>query len=156
MKFKDKYEISPEFESLFSFKTKEEELEHEAKMIMFRFFSELENFAGQHPIKKKELAKAIQTSASYITQLYQGDKLVNLPTLAKIQDAYNLTFEIKAKRNSENYNVFVKEMYSKMNPQEQRIDEKNYKLFISKKPDYNNNYYDIHPNKIIVKSLKGA
>jgi hypothetical protein len=33
--------------------------------------------------------------------LYRGDKLINLLTLAKIQDAYNITFEIKAKLNTE-------------------------------------------------------
>jgi transcriptional regulator with XRE-family HTH domain len=103
MKFKDKYNIAPEFESLFTSKSKEDELEHEAKMIMFRFLSELEKLNSEKPLKKKDLAKAINTSASYITQLYRGDKLANLLTLAKIQEAYNLTFEIKAKLNSENY-----------------------------------------------------
>ena len=75
MKFKEKYNINSDFEDLFSFNSKEEELEHEAKMIMFRFLSELEKLNGK-PIKKKELAKAIETSPSFITQLYQGDKII--------------------------------------------------------------------------------
>ena len=103
MKFKEKYNINSDFEDLFSFKSKEEELEHEAKMIMFRFLSELEKLNGK-PIKKKELAKAIATSPSFITQLYQGDKIINLPTLAKIQEAFDITFEITAKQNNQNYN----------------------------------------------------
>jgi transcriptional regulator with XRE-family HTH domain len=102
MKFKEKYNITPEFENLFTSKSKEEELEHEAKMIMMRFLSELEKLNYEKPLKKKDLAKAINTSPSYITQLYRGDKLINLITLAKIQDAFNITFEIKAKLNSEN------------------------------------------------------
>jgi len=61
MKFNKKYNISPEFENLFTFKSKEEELEHEAKMIMFRFLSELEKLNVKKPTKKKELAKAIGT-----------------------------------------------------------------------------------------------
>ncbi len=81
MKFKDKYNIGPGFEDLFSFKNKEEELEHEAKMIMFRFLSELDKVFAEKPIRKKDLAAAIKTSASFITQLYQGNKLVNLLTL---------------------------------------------------------------------------
>jgi transcriptional regulator with XRE-family HTH domain len=101
MKFKDKYNIAPEFEGLFTEKNKEEELEHEAKMIMFRFLNELEKMNSEKPIKKKDLAIALNTSASFITQLYRGDKLINLLTLAKIQDAYNITFEIKAKLNTE-------------------------------------------------------
>lgn len=103
MKFKEKYNINSDFEDLFSFKSKEEELEHEAKMIMFRFLSELEKLNGK-PIKKKELAKAIETSPSFITQLYQGDKIINLSTLAKIQEAFDITFEITAKQNNQNYN----------------------------------------------------
>jgi transcriptional regulator with XRE-family HTH domain len=99
MKFENKYDVAPGVEHLFEFKNKEEEWEHEAKMIMFRFFSELEKINNSKPIKKKELAKAIGTSASFVTQLFQGDKLVNLTTLAKIQEAYDITFEIRAKKN---------------------------------------------------------
>ncbi len=101
MKFKEKFNINAEFEGLFTEKSKEEELEHEAKMIMFRFLNELEKMNSEKPIKKKDLAIALNTSASFITQLYRGDKLINLLTLAKIQDAYNITFEIKAKLNTE-------------------------------------------------------
>jgi transcriptional regulator with XRE-family HTH domain len=100
MKFKEKFNINAEFEGLFTEKSKEEELEHEAKMIMFRFLNELEKMNSEKPIKKKDLAKSLNTSASFITQLYRGDKLINLLTLAKIQDAYNITFEIKAKLNT--------------------------------------------------------
>jgi len=53
MKFKEKYNIDPEFESVFTEKSKEEELEHEAKMIMFRFLNELEKMNSDNPIKKR-------------------------------------------------------------------------------------------------------
>jgi len=99
MKFKDKYTIQPEFEELFSFKSKEEELEHEAKLLMFRFLSELEKLNGDRPMKKKDLAIALGTSPSYVTQFFRGDKVINLSTLAKIEKAYNITFEIRASQN---------------------------------------------------------
>lgn len=136
MNFKDKYDIAPGFENLFSFENKEEELEHEAKMIMFRFLSELEKLNHGRPIKKKELAKAIETSASYVTQLYQGDKLINLLTLAKIQDAYDLTFEIKAKANTENYKEEVEQNYQGFVLQNSWVDENSYWDYINGKPDY--------------------
>lgn len=136
MKFKDKYNIAPEFESLFTSKSKEDELEHEAKMIMFRFLSELEKLNSEKPLKKKDLAKAINTSASYITQLYRGDKLANLLTLAKIQEAYNLTFEIKAKLNSENYSEEIEHNQSKFISRDSWIDENGYWVYISTNPDY--------------------
>ena len=106
MKFKDKYNISSEFENLFSFDNDKEELEHEARMIMFRFLSELEaiNDSGIS-IKKKELAEKLGVSPSYITQLFNGNKLLNFTLLAKIQEAFNITFEIKARPNESLYSV---------------------------------------------------
>jgi transcriptional regulator with XRE-family HTH domain len=105
MKFKDKYSISSEFENLFTFNSEKEELEHEAKMIMFRFLSELENINDSGITKKKELAEKLGVSASYITQLFNGNKLMNFTLLAKIQEAFNITFEIKARPNESLYAV---------------------------------------------------
>jgi len=101
MKFKEKYDVAKGFENLFEFDSKEAELEHEAKMIMFRFLSELERLHENQPMAKKNIAEAIGTSPSYITQIFQGNKLINLITLAKLQEAYNFTFEIKAVPNAE-------------------------------------------------------
>lgn len=156
MKFKDKYNVAPEYETLFDFKNKEEELEHEAKMIMFRFLSELEKLSGENPIKKKELAKAIATSPSFVTQLYQGDKLINLLTLAKIEDAYNLTFEIKAKYNTENYKEEVEQNYQSFAPHNNWFDENGYGcwIYVNKSPDYKKT--DVEPASISNTSLKVA
>jgi len=136
MKFKDKYNIEPGFEDLFSFNNKEEELEHEAKMIMFRFLSELDKLFIEKPIKKKDLAKAINTSSSYITQLYHGDKVINLLTLSKIQEAYNLTFEIKAKLNSENYKEEIENSNHQFKSTNSCVDTNGYWLYVSKTSDY--------------------
>lgn len=145
MKFKEKYTLAAGFENLFSFKNKEEELEHEAKMIMFRFLSELEKIAGEKPIKKKELAKAIHTSPSYVTQLFRGDKLVNLLTLAKFQDFYDITFHIEARFNAENYKKEVEQNYGHLMPASNTPDDNGYWVYMSKNPDYN--YNDVDPFK---------
>lgn len=100
MKFKEKYDVNEEDQNLFEFKSKEEEYEHEAKMLMFKFLSEIEKINDSKKSSKKQLATAIGTSASYITQLYNGNKLINLLTLAKLQDVYNIEFEIKAISNN--------------------------------------------------------
>jgi transcriptional regulator with XRE-family HTH domain len=135
MKFKDKYHISPEFESLFAFKSKEEETEHEAKMLMFRFLNELEKIQGDKPLKKKDLAKAIGTSASYITQLYRGDKLINLLTLAKIQDAYGITFQIKAIPRLESYKTEIENMHPDFISGNQLAAENKHEAYITKRPE---------------------
>lgn len=106
MKFKDKYNVNNEFEGLFTFKNEKQELDHEARMIMFRFLSELENLnKSENVLKKKELAQKLGVSASYITQIFSGAKLANFNLLAKIQNAFNITFEIKARPNDTWYSV---------------------------------------------------
>ncbi len=62
MKFSEKFDITPGYESLFNAESKEEETEHEAKMIMFRFLSELEKLNNEKPVRKKEPAKAVYPS----------------------------------------------------------------------------------------------
>lgn len=106
MKFKDRYNIAPEFESLFAFKNENEEIEHEAKMIMTRFLSEIEKLHDA-PIVKKDLAKKLGTSASFITQLFNGDKLISLTMLAKLQKAYDITFDIGATPNNFDYSESI-------------------------------------------------
>jgi transcriptional regulator with XRE-family HTH domain len=106
MKFKDKYVISKEFENLFSFQDEKEELDHEARMLMFRFLSEIEkNNIGSKILKNKDLAKKLGVSPSYITQLLRGDKLMNLTMLAKIQKVFDITFEIRARENESLYSA---------------------------------------------------
>lgn len=104
MKFKDKYKISDEFEDIFSFNSEEEELEYDAQMLTFKFLEELEKCQVNYSkFKKKDLAKALEKSPSFISQLYSGEKLMSFNLLAKIQKAFNISFEIKAKRNSLDY-----------------------------------------------------
>ena len=111
MKFNEKFTVEPGFEKLFAFPSKEEELAHEARMMMFRFLSELEKLNNGKALRKKDLAKAIGTSPSFITQLFQGDKLVSLLTLAKLQDAYDFRYKIEATPNKDNYTLQVEQAY---------------------------------------------
>ena len=86
----------PEIDDLFEFSSEKAEDQHEARMIMFRFLSEIERFSDEKRGFKKKLAKSIKKSSSYITQLFNGDKLVNLITLAKFQKQLGIKFKITA------------------------------------------------------------
>lgn len=89
-----KNNTNPEFENLFSFISKEEEIEHEAKMLMFHFLDKIQEKADEKELNRKDLAQKIGTSASYITQLFRGDKLINLTSLAKFQKELGFKFTI--------------------------------------------------------------
>jgi len=118
MKFKERYNISNEFDDIFSFSNEEEELEHDAQMLTYKFLDEIEKCYFNGPkIRKKDLAKSLGKSTSFISQLYSGDKLLNFPLLAKIQKALNINFEIKAKVLSTDYiqnspNINIKGFYN--------------------------------------------
>jgi hypothetical protein len=95
MSFNEHNNISPDFADLFSFSSEKEELKHDAKMIMFRFLSEIDRMS-ENELLQKDYAAAMKTSASFVNQLFKGDKLANLVTIAKLQKAFNVIFDIKA------------------------------------------------------------
>ncbi len=72
-------------------------LAHETRMVQFRFLSEIDRLMDERNFSKKELAKAIGTSPSYITQLFKGTKPLNLETIAKFQKIFGVKFDVEAK-----------------------------------------------------------
>mgnify|MGYP005848743837 FL=1 len=91
-------EIKNEFQKLFE-KTPEEQIEHRAHMFSLIFLSEAQKAMDRRGWTRKRLAEEIGTSASYLTQLYRGDRLLNFKTLAKIEQALDLEYQISEKKN---------------------------------------------------------
>jgi hypothetical protein len=103
----NKPEVNEEYQDLFAFKDKEEEIEHKAQMISYRILSEVEKVCEEKKINKKELATLVGSSPSYITQLFRGAKHVNMDIMARFEDALELCFEIKSRYDSESHSDFV-------------------------------------------------
>ncbi len=103
MKYKNKYNLPDEFADLFDTLTEEDQIEIDAQMLSFKFLEAVEKHCEPKKLKKKEIAEAIGKSQSFISQVYSGDKLLNMTLLAKLQKAFNITFDIKAAQNSLNY-----------------------------------------------------
>lgn len=101
MNFNSNNDIQKAFNDLFKSRDEKEDIDFQAHMIMFRFLSEIEILTEERKMTRKELAQRIGTSASYITQLYRGNKLLNLETIAKLQKVFDITFDIKANANAE-------------------------------------------------------
>jgi transcriptional regulator with XRE-family HTH domain len=94
------YSIENELkDALLNFSTEHEnfDLPHETRMVMYRFLSEIERLLDEHNLNRKELSQKIGTSASFLTQLFRGNKILNLETVAKFQNVFDVIFEIKAK-----------------------------------------------------------
>src|ERR1700754_4071078 len=100
--------IEPEFEDLFSFSNKKEKLDHRAQMISYRILSEIEKICDEKNIKMKDLAAMVDTSASYITQLFRGNKQINTAFMAKCEEAFNMSFNFLIHCENKENNEFIK------------------------------------------------
>lgn len=100
-KLKNNEEIKNAFDQFFGQISEQDQLENDANLLMFRFLSIIEARCEELGWNRKQLAQKVGTSASYITQLFRGDKLVNMLTLAKFQKALGLEFEIAEKKSYE-------------------------------------------------------
>lgn len=149
---KDYSEIKKSFDEIFSFNGNyDDQIENDAHLIMAKFLSEIEKSMAEKKILKKTLAEKIGTSASYLTQLFRGHKLINLITLAKIQKELEIEFNIYATDSNINlkqYTIppsisldkFLNDMSE--NPKKLLVIHSNLSKLGSVKPEYDNYNYD--------------
>lgn len=88
--------IHEAFDALFDDFTDEERLEQEGRMIGFAFLSEVERVLEDRGMKRKDFAKAIGVSGSFITQLFTGEKPLSDKHKAMFQRALGIRFTITA------------------------------------------------------------
>lgn len=81
----------------FNQQTEAEKQENRASLLSLIFMSWIDNEMEKQNMSKKELALKVGTSASYITQLFRGDKKPNWNILAKMEDALGIEFSINIK-----------------------------------------------------------
>lgn len=98
-------EIRKEFQKLFE-KSPEEQVEHRAQLLSYIFLSEVQKVMDRKGWTRKQLAEEIGTSASYLTQLFRGDRLLNFKTVAKIEGALNIRFEINVAESAESSIIY--------------------------------------------------
>ena len=111
MNLNSKEGIQKMFSETFLQKDQNEEIVHSEKMIMYRFLSEVERLADERGMNKKKLAASVGKSPSYITQLFRGNKIINLEMIAKFQNVFNVVFCITAESQEiSSYNKDNKEI----------------------------------------------
>ena len=71
------------------------DLDHEARMVSYRFLSVVDQRMEELGWNFKQLADALGTSKSHVTQLFNGSRLLNMKTAAKLQRVLDIEFEIK-------------------------------------------------------------
>ncbi|QEM08741.1 helix-turn-helix domain-containing protein [Mucilaginibacter rubeus] len=84
-----------EFEDLLSFNDESEQLEHDATLLSLKFISEINELMLENGIRsKKEMANLLGKTPSFVTQLFNGDKKLNMDILAKFQKVLRTEFSI--------------------------------------------------------------
>lgn len=87
--------LKEKFNSLFSNISEKERFDIDAKVLMFRFLEIVEEERKQKNLSRKDLAESMGVSPAFVSQLFNGDKLLNLVHLAKLQNSLGLEFEIR-------------------------------------------------------------
>ena len=77
-----------------SFKNEDEIIDFNASILSLEFTDLIEELMKNNDINKAQLARKLKTSKSYITQLFSGDKLINLKLLARIQRIFKVKFVV--------------------------------------------------------------
>ena len=85
MNMSSKRPVQEIFMETIAFTNDKERLDFEAEMLHLDIMYQIETIMKNIPLNKTELAQKLKVSKSYLTQLFTGDKLINLKTLAKLQ-----------------------------------------------------------------------
>jgi len=104
-----------DWKELLSFKNDDEKFELYAELISLKIARQINEILDQKGITRSELAKMINTSPSYITQIMKGDKLINLKLIAKIEYYLDATFSFTFKSNFHQYDRANSSSYMLLN-----------------------------------------
>jgi transcriptional regulator with XRE-family HTH domain len=86
--------IKKEWDSLFEGISYEDQIASKADLLALQFLGLVDQKMEQGKMSKKDLAKRIGTSASFITQLFRGDRKPNWNILGKMSIELEMDFKV--------------------------------------------------------------
>ena len=92
----NKERLEERIRALKSQETEEYQLERDENILRANYLSEIERLKKPLNLNWDTLAKTIKVSPSYLSQVFRGKKPLNFNTIAKIQKALNIRFEVQA------------------------------------------------------------
>lgn len=81
-----------ELEELLKFDDQEERLELKASIIQLDLLEEVKELMKEKKMSRKALAEKLKKSPSFVSQLFSGDKLLNLKMIAQLQEIFDAKF----------------------------------------------------------------
>ena len=80
---------------MLEFNSERERSRLEEELLNLKFIASIEEIMDQKDVNRTELAILLNSSKSYVSQLFSGYKMINIKTLSKIQKTLNVTFRIQ-------------------------------------------------------------
>jgi transcriptional regulator with XRE-family HTH domain len=71
-----------------------DKVELEEQILSARFLSEIQKYLDSNKMSKKDFAKQIGVSASFVSQLFTGDKIASLNFIARVQLKLDIKFYV--------------------------------------------------------------
>jgi len=90
-----------ELEEALKFENEDERIELKASFIQIDILKEINTLMEEKNISRTELAKKLKKSKSFVSQLFSGDKALNLKMIAQFQEIFNAKFISQFKDYSE-------------------------------------------------------
>lgn len=82
-------------QNLFTFDSDKDKQQFEAEMLHLRCMEIVQQLMDERGMNKKQLADALHTSKSYITQLFTADRLLNFTLLARLEQVFGVRFRLQ-------------------------------------------------------------
>jgi ribosome-binding protein aMBF1 (putative translation factor) len=87
-------------------------MDMEASLLAMKFLSIIDGQMAELGMTKKDLAKSVNTSPAFITQLFLGDRKPNWTMLVKMANALNINFNVLSDEQiNERLNVAIYEYH---------------------------------------------
>lgn len=132
----DTQQLTEQLKDILRFQDDDEKFEFEMQMIHLNLMNQVRELMEKQGMNKKMLAECLHTSKGYVSQLFSGDKMFNLPLIAKLQRIFHVQFMASFQEiaqyssgivNKENdQNVYQFDLYK--NGHFKRTGEKHYRL----------------------------
>lgn len=106
-------DLMKDFEEFLSSKDDRERIETKASFIQLDILDEVKLLMKEKNISRTQLAKKLSKSKSFVSQLFSGDKALNLKMIAQFQEIFNAKFIPSFKDYSEiiKSNNFTKDKF---------------------------------------------
>lgn len=127
-------------------KNEKDKLELDKEMLSARFLSEIQMYLEAKDISRKDFAKKMGMSASFVSQLFTSDKLVSMEFLAKVQQKLSLKFYVSTidQVNIENFTdkvtMHIMDEIMKLesrNDKKKEDEDGTWVFYAKERPDYN-------------------